>query len=81
MGEKSGVYLFWIVLVFQGGAELGEWLENPGWDDDTQLDCDETVDAIVREKRRQERERRLLEQQQRRMERHARTIPLGARLS
>ena len=48
------------------GAELGEWVENPGWDDDTQLDCDESVDAIVREKRRLERERRLLEHQQRR---------------
>lgn len=62
-------------------GELGEWVENPGWDDDTQLDCDETVDAIVREKRRVEREKRHLEQQQRRMERQARSMPLGARIS
>ncbi|KAK3925406.1 Receptor-binding cancer antigen expressed on SiSo cells [Frankliniella fusca] len=63
------------------GGELGEWVENPGWDDDTQLDCDETVDAIVREKRRKEREKRLLEQQQKRLERHGRAVPLGARIS
>lgn len=65
----------------EAGGELGEWVENPGWDEDTQLDGDETVDAIVRENRRQERERRLLEQQQRRMERHGRAAPLGARIS
>lgn len=60
---------------------MGEWVENPGWDDDTQLDGDETVDALVRENRRQERERRILEQQQRRIERHGRAVPLGARIS
>ncbi|XP_034244870.1 receptor-binding cancer antigen expressed on SiSo cells [Thrips palmi] len=65
----------------EAGGELGEWVENPGWDDDSQLDGDETVDALVRENRRQERERRLLEQQQRRMERHGRAVPLGARIS
>lgn len=65
----------------EASGELGEWVENPGWDDDTHLDCDETVDAIVREKRRKEREKRLLEQQQRRIERHGRAVPLGARIS
>lgn len=68
------------MVPMEGCNELGEWVENPGWEDDTQVDCDESVDALVREKRRQERERRHLEQQQRRMERHGRVLPLGARI-
>ncbi|GJQ72552.1 hypothetical protein Trydic_g1223 [Trypoxylus dichotomus] len=56
------------------GNELGEWEENSGWDGEK---LESEAMAVLKEKKRIDRERKLLEQQQRRMERSTSIKILG----
>ncbi|XP_063227483.1 receptor-binding cancer antigen expressed on SiSo cells [Bacillus rossius redtenbacheri] len=69
--------------VLCSSPDLGTWEDSPGWEDQTQEDWD--PDAILREKRRLERQRRLTAQQQKKQEKElskvGRAPALGARIS